>query len=798
MGDYNLSALNTRDFEHLVQAIGKKVISPGLTPFGDGPDDGREATFDGPMDYPSSVASWKGYLVIQCKFHQRPQGTNPDGAWALKQLRDELKKYKENRVSRKPDYFIYATNVTLSAAKNGWKDKVRSTLRSLVDGGEIRGFDVWSYDELRTFLDDAESIRRAYAGFITGGDVLAEAIRLLGVDKTAPDFRDVMMSYLQKELRAEHAAKLESITQISVPPALSSIFIDLPVSIFPTGLDSAGDESEDSLFALHSLLEAGQEKLNNRRPKAPDGSFVDDNGDEVDFYFDFEPDLDRCILIGGPGQGKSTLGQVLCQIYRAKFLDTAPKARLDPTVASMVRQILEHVESMDLPPAVCRFPFRLVLNTFAVDLSKNPSLTVLEALRERIEKHAAKPITRDTLKEWLRSYPCVVIFDGLDEVPASSNRAQVLDAIHDFHIDVAGEQADIQFVATSRPQGYSEEFKQARYTHLYLRPLSTDQALSYGEKLVGARFPDDSDLRERVVRRLRVACENSSTQRLMRSPLQVTIMATLVERTGEAPRQRYRLFSDYYKTIFDREVSREGPLSRTMRDRQTIINVIHHRTGLLLQREAERTGSTEARLQESTFIELVRHLLITEIEEPEDKAVRLIEQLKESSIDRLVFLIKPEVGLISYELRSLQEFMAAEALYVAETNAVKARLRAIAAIPYWRNVLLFFVGRAFSEQNDSVVDFVLELCEELNEAETDDASSFSLSGSELALQIILDGVTDENPRRSRQFLKLALRQIEIPVADAMTGLIDAFRPEWEAQYRLAIESRIHNPNDLSR
>ena len=44
------------------------VIAPGVTPFGDGPDRGREAIFRGRMAYHSVTDPWEGYLVIQDKF----------------------------------------------------------------------------------------------------------------------------------------------------------------------------------------------------------------------------------------------------------------------------------------------------------------------------------------------------------------------------------------------------------------------------------------------------------------------------------------------------------------------------------------------------------------------------------------------------------------------------------------------------------------------------------------------------------------------------------------------------------
>ena len=73
MGDYNIAKLPPREFEHMVQALAFKCISPGVTPYGDGPDGGREATYRGPMNYRrATTANWDGYLVIQAKSKQYP------------------------------------------------------------------------------------------------------------------------------------------------------------------------------------------------------------------------------------------------------------------------------------------------------------------------------------------------------------------------------------------------------------------------------------------------------------------------------------------------------------------------------------------------------------------------------------------------------------------------------------------------------------------------------------------------------------------------------------------------------
>src|SRR5271154_947439 len=67
-GEHHISALFPRSFEQLTQVIASKIIGPGVVIFGDGPDGGREATYEGPMTFPSTEDNWDGYVVVQAKF----------------------------------------------------------------------------------------------------------------------------------------------------------------------------------------------------------------------------------------------------------------------------------------------------------------------------------------------------------------------------------------------------------------------------------------------------------------------------------------------------------------------------------------------------------------------------------------------------------------------------------------------------------------------------------------------------------------------------------------------------------
>src|SRR4051812_42337953 len=67
--NYDLSRLGSTEFEHLIQAILKKVIGAGTITFGAGRDGAREATYKGSAPYPSEAHKFKGNWIFQAKYH---------------------------------------------------------------------------------------------------------------------------------------------------------------------------------------------------------------------------------------------------------------------------------------------------------------------------------------------------------------------------------------------------------------------------------------------------------------------------------------------------------------------------------------------------------------------------------------------------------------------------------------------------------------------------------------------------------------------------------------------------------
>jgi len=91
---YDFNRLDPQSFEHLVQALARKILGNGTVSFGAGPDGGREATFEAKAPYPSLAEPWDGYWVVQAKFRAvGAPGEEKDVAWVKKQLIGDLKKY---------------------------------------------------------------------------------------------------------------------------------------------------------------------------------------------------------------------------------------------------------------------------------------------------------------------------------------------------------------------------------------------------------------------------------------------------------------------------------------------------------------------------------------------------------------------------------------------------------------------------------------------------------------------------------------------------------------------------------
>jgi len=77
---YDLERIDPKTFEQIGVVLARHVLGPGVEAYGDGADGGREATFQGRVEWSNSpggsVDVWDGYVVIQAK-HRSSQDLDP-------------------------------------------------------------------------------------------------------------------------------------------------------------------------------------------------------------------------------------------------------------------------------------------------------------------------------------------------------------------------------------------------------------------------------------------------------------------------------------------------------------------------------------------------------------------------------------------------------------------------------------------------------------------------------------------------------------------------------------------------
>jgi hypothetical protein len=572
---YDLNALGEMEFEDLAQALSIHVLGPGVQVFGDGPDGGREAAFEGTATFPEPdpAGLWRGYGVIQAKFRRQPLGTPQDTVWLRRQITGELNAWSnksKNRVTqgRLPQYLIFVTNVRLSSVPGtGGLDQVNKLIASYVDQLGLRGWKIWDYEQVCRFLDAYADIRQAYAAFTTPGDVLATLQEVL-INRTAVDLGPALTAHAAKELLASQWVRLGQAGDANNDRLLlGDVAIDLPAT--------AGGEN-DFPGILAEIIRRGDAV---RRTDLPRGRELD------------------IAVVGGPGQGKSTIGQLACQAYRLALLADRPDHTLSAETVEVRNRLRENLTEIRLPTPACRrWPVQVVLSKYGDAVAGGEDISLLRYIATQISRRSTEPITASQLREWLRSWPWLLVLDGLDEVAAPSVRETLLRNIADFFIDIADVGADVLVIATTRPQGYEREFPQRSFQHLYLEELSRADAIGYARRLAHARHRTDPDTAEQVLNRVTNACEDMSTGRLMTSPLQVTIMSLLLERRVRAPQDRYALFDGYYTAIFEREVGKDTPVAALLDQHRNHIHALHEQVGLQLQARSEHAGEAEASL----------------------------------------------------------------------------------------------------------------------------------------------------------------------------------------------------------
>jgi len=785
---YELNRFSPQSFERLIQALAASVLGIGVQIFGVGRDGAREATYNGKCRISGDECD--GYVVIQAKYRQSSEGTKNNPDWLKNQIDIEMSKFEEKRRSlQKPDYYLIASNVRLSASAGdstgkgeGGIDKVTKHLKYWSDKLGIKGVYVWHADTIGAFLDANEEIRTTFSFWVQPGDVLASLLRTVG----EPRHEEVLFRYMRRGIRDSRDIKTRDMGQVTGRTiALDALFIDLPIDQKPVDTRSYGGaqplepEGEPISEADYSEVDenvnisrfAGKANvLASLMVRAADKFDLSGCCNNVTLPPPKDPCLqkgpleNRVVILGGPGQGKSTIGQFMAQLCRARLLHSTKQSQT-PEINGAIQAILARALNEKIPVSgPPRLPIHIELPRFADALSdanrKDEDLTVLSYVARQVSKASEETVTGAMLRRWLAKVPSVVILDGLDEVPRSGNRADVIAAIEELLDAIHEVNADCLIFATSRPQGYQGELSRKIWAHWTLEPLDGDEALKFARHLAPVLVADETR-QEEILEILSKASAEETTSQLMISPLQVTLLFQLVATHNNIPDDRWTLFHRHYETMRDREIAKGGSTGQIIGKFKPQIDRIHYDAGYILHVRSESNGSADAFFTVDEFSAIVKNQLI--IDGYDEDNEKLTHDIVGIATDRLVFLRSGTEGHIAFDVRSLQEFMAAARLTTSPESSIRERLYEFAGRAHWLHVFKIACSKIFASANhEALRDSVIALLDSFDEGDRDSDDRIVKMGARLAVELIADGAALTVPAFRKKLLVRALRLISVP------------------------------------
>ncbi|RKR88436.1 hypothetical protein BDK92_2763 [Micromonospora pisi] len=703
---------------------------------------------------------WDGYTVIQVKHKASVTGGHPENAaWLWGQIRKELDAWANFKGDRRdiPGFLIFITNVILTPFPVvGGHDTINTHIKDYLDhlndgtrdiDGEatsarikrlnrvksIAKVRVWDGNQIQTLLKVYPGIRSAFPAFLTAGDAFT-VLRQLSDNISTDNLEAALREHAKTALAGEgfiYFDEAGSGDGNGIP--VHEIAIDLPVSF---------DSGTRHTSVIKYVLDRAEHVL------APG--------------ITTQAAPRHLIITGAPGNGKTTISKFLVQVFRAALLRDADN------LGDGHREIIEGTKTAlrrfarELPRNR-RWPVRIDLAQYVQEGGLNDDSTLLRWIAHKVSRRSDTGIvTAWALKEWRQKWPWLLVLDGLDEVTEPTVRKRLIERVTEFVNDVDADKCDVLVILTTRPVGYTEKIAPAQFERVDLDYLELAEAVRYGKLATRVRLRTDTDRIERVHARLVKAAEDESLQHLLRTPLQVLILTIIIDGAGQLAPDRYSLFRGYYDTVFKRERDKPAGLHKMLQDYGQQIQQLHERVGFELQVRSESSDRSYATLTPEELRRIAWQVLTEAGFKPSGKDAGLLSNIFDAATKRLVLIVPRGADGYGFDVRSLQELMAAMHLTTGPLDDILDRVRVAAASPYWRNTWLFAAGQLFSTPQRHQHQALVELVETIDATADDRLGGVAPVGPRLALDIIDDGMARSYPRWRDRLIAEAMKVLGEP------------------------------------
>ncbi|MFG2376937.1 NACHT domain-containing protein [Streptomyces sp. NPDC048504] len=708
-GRYLYERLGEKTFQRLCNALLAHVFSDTRCyPVGHS-DGGRDATRgDG------------GRLAIyQVKWTSKPQ-QNPV-AWLNAAINGEADNIRRLVEEGAEAYYLLTSVAGTAVPQRGSMDTMDALLAKYTAQFGIP-IHIWWRADLDARVDAAPTeLKWAYSDMLAGQDLVRYLID--GAGQAAHDhaLRTLALKVVATQWDEDAKVKFKQVELTS--HRLGDLFIDV----------------EALRVAMPTAISRGRfEQLE-----------VDDLGGAADYLLTARQPF--TLVRGEPGQGKSTLGQYLCQLHRAAYLSDE-----EPTVnpaSSLGRALLTDP----------RLPLRIDLRDYASwlagsdpfneeDRPARPTLRKqgsLEAFLAQLltARSGGLPATVATVNDILERLPVLIVLDGLDEVARPETRQRVVDEIDSFTARLRTAFRP-QVIVTTRPNvaGLAEPSPE-RFETIALNRLNETLRITYLHKWARARAIPEKEHRalERIFRHR--SAEPHISQ-LADNPMQLTILLYLMHKRGNSvPANRTDLYTSYMETFLDREAEKTAAVDEHRTDLEEVTAYL----GWHLQARAEKDGGNGQLPTRELQRAILNYLFSV------DKNVTLVDDLFTAVTDRVWALTSKAQGTFEFDVQPLREYFAARYLYdfagADQRGFDRAEvLRELVRRGYWLNTSRFFAG--FAKPNE-----LAGLVETLEEERDEGTRPRQLRLS--AWVLLADGVFSGRSRTQRRAAELFLDDLSV-------------------------------------
>lgn len=295
--DYLLENLDPERFQEICHALLAKAF-PKTQCFPVGQrDGGRDA-----VSFLGGEES-NDFIVYQVKFVRNPRSMKDPHDWFKKMVKEEAPKVRDLIPKGAREYYLL-TNVPGTAfPETGSIDAVQQMLNEHIG---IPAQCLWR-DDLNRRLDDAWDIKWSYPDILSGPDILRYIIEN-GLKEDAERRTSAIRSFLRDQFDRETEVRFK---QVELQNKLLDLFIDVPVNLRTSVTPRNIRREEAAIF--YAIRRESQATHNTQEDSLGAATLL--------LHRISQQNLNRVVIEGAPGQGKSTVVQYICQIHRGLILD---------------------------------------------------------------------------------------------------------------------------------------------------------------------------------------------------------------------------------------------------------------------------------------------------------------------------------------------------------------------------------------------------------------------------------------------------------------------------------------------